>query len=189
MRNIMTRNGKILSRGGIILTPIASELDYVKIGDQRWMKKNLAIDDGEGGIYTRTVNYGQGDVNEYYYTWEAAVRVASRMHNYHLPTKAEFDTLAETIGGASTAGEKLKSTYGWNDDGDGTDDYGFTALPAGYYDGVLHDFGNYAHFWTYTETSSSYAYYIFLRSWYTDMFSNGITKSIFYSVRLIKDVD
>ena len=54
--------------GSKIWPDITPVLDEVTIGTQTCMSKNLAIDDGQGGISTRTVNYGQGDVVEYYNT-------------------------------------------------------------------------------------------------------------------------
>jgi uncharacterized protein (TIGR02145 family) len=43
--------------------------------------------------------------------------------------------LITTAGGPETAGKKLKSTSGWDDydgkSGNGTDDFGFSALPGG----------------------------------------------------------
>lgn len=190
MTRIMTRNGKMMSRGGLVLANTRPEIDYVVIGNQRWMKKNLAIDDGEGGIYTQTVNYGQGNVTEYYYTWEAAVRVAASIPNCHLPSAAEFDTLIVTIG-SSTAGTKLKSTYGWENDGNGTDDYGFTALPAGNYDsdsGLL-GLGTHAIFWSSTAYPSALSYSYTL-SYNNASIIKGTSLGIAgYSVRLIKDVD
>lgn len=166
--------------------PPTPSFDEVTIGSQTWMAKNLAIDDGQGGIYTQTVNYGQGNVTEYYYTWEAAVRVAASVTGWHLPTAAEWDTLANAVGGASTAGTKLKSTYGWTS-GNGTDDYGFAAFPAGYQSsGSFSSLGSLAYFWTATEASSSIAY---SRRFSTgaSVGSNNLNKSRGSSVRLVKD--
>lgn len=133
MPTIYTFNSKVLKNIAndkwLIKKPLPT--DEVQIGNQIWKTKNLAIDDGQGGIYTQTVNYGQGDVVEYYYTRDAAVRIASSITGWHLPTAAEWDTLAATVGGTSIVGTKLKSTYGWAEGYNGTDDYGFAAFPAG----------------------------------------------------------
>lgn len=55
---------------------------------------------------------------------------------WHLPSVSDFDKLIIAVGGAEIAGKMLKSTSGWYVKRDkaefnGTDDYGFTALPAG----------------------------------------------------------
>lgn len=67
---------------------------------------------------------------------------------WHIPTNAEFSTLATTLGG--DAGTQAKSTTLWSS-GNGTNSSGFNALPAGNRDSVsgewyfLRDVG---YFWT-----------------------------------------
>ena len=165
--------------------------DEVTIGTQTWKNKNLAINDGQGGIYTQTVNYGQGDVVEYYYTWDAAVRVASSIPGWHLPTTSEWDALATAVGGRYVAGTKLKSTYGWESDGNGTDDYGFSAFPAG--NRLRNSFyylGTQTSFWSANEyqPSSSTAYsYDYINT--SNAQSSGLSsKRYSLSVRLVKDI-
>lgn len=160
--------------------------DEVTIGTQTWMSKNLSIDDGGEGIYTRTVNYGQGDVVETYYTWAAAVRVAASIQGWHLPSKTEFDDLI-TYNIGSEAGTRLKSTYGWTS-GNGTDEFGFTGLPAGSRSssGSFSNFGSRAYFWTATEYISSRSYVRYL-STNESMPSTDYSKGYGLSVRLIKD--
>jgi uncharacterized protein (TIGR02145 family) len=69
----------------------------------------------------------------------------------------------------STIGNILKSQSGWNSwqdengkvfSGNGTDDYGFSALPGGSGDGdrFLH-VGNYGLWWSTAEATSNYAWY------------------------------
>ena len=53
---------------------------------------------------------------------------------WHLPSDKEFEVLFEAVGGQSTAGNALKTTSGWYNnyyEGKGTDDFGFSSLPAG----------------------------------------------------------
>ena len=54
---------------------------------------------------------------------------------WHLPSIAEFETLVDAVGGKSVAGKALKSISGWSDyngnSDNGTDSFGFSALPAG----------------------------------------------------------
>ena len=152
----------------------------VKIGDQIWMNKNLAIDDGGNGI---TINKETG---EHYYTWDAAKRVAEKIKGWHLPTIAEWDFLAANAGGREVCGNKLKSASGWDNDGNGTDDFGFSALPAGYYYGSFSSLGSVAYFWTATEINSSYACCRYFDTG-ASMNSNFSYKDGQYSVRLVKD--
>lgn len=193
----LARNGKMLTRVngtrsfGEIVSPIPPEptVYEVTIGSQTWMSKNLAVDDGQGGIYTKTVNYGQGDVVEYYYKWDAAVRVAATVSGWHLPSLTEWYTLADAIGGSSRAGIKLKSSYGWYNDGNGTDNYGFCALPAGdlAVNGTNDDLYKEARFWTSTLETTDVPYYRSIVSNDSYLFVDKGSKIHRLSVRLIKD--
>lgn len=192
MTTIYTAQGKVLKNTATdkwlikSVTPPVPVFDEVTIGSQTWMSKNLAIDDGGEGIYTQTVNYGQGDVVEYYYTWEAAVRVAASIPGWHLPSFAEWDALADAVGGTSVAGTKLKSTTGWSS-GSGTDDYGFAAFPTGYlWSNTFYKLGERTYFWTDEEWSDTRAYQRYFDT-DTSMKYNYNQKSYGYSVRLIKD--
>ena len=112
---------------------------------------------------------------------------------WHLPKKAEFETLFTAVGGSSTAGTMLKSTSGWDDykgeSGNGTDAYGFSALPAGY----RWDVGNYsllgslAYFWSATEERGFYAYVMGLYYKHEDGNLGDDDKKYVYSVRCVKD--
>lgn len=68
---------------------------------------------------------------------------------WHLPNEDEWRLLVSATGGR-TAGEKLKSVSGWNENGNGSDDYGFSALPVGNYDGKggFVNVGKFANFWS-----------------------------------------
>jgi uncharacterized protein (TIGR02145 family) len=60
------------------------------------------------------------------------------------------------VGGSSTAGAKLKATSGWNSS-NGSDVYGFAALPGGY--GLGFDrVGNDGYWWSATENGALHAY-------------------------------
>lgn len=166
----------------------APTFDEVTIGTQTWMSKNLAIDDGQGGISSNTVNYGHGDVVEYYYTWDAAVRVAESINGWHLPSADEVNVLVDEVGGLYTA-NKLKSSYGWSS-GNGTDNYGFAAFPAGFKSqGTFIGFRDYSVFWTGTpgsSTSMASSYY-FNTSSKIQLSNGGSYRVDSYCVRLIKD--
>ncbi|WP_290723935.1 fibrobacter succinogenes major paralogous domain-containing protein [Fibrobacter sp. UBA2449] len=107
---------------------------------------------------------------------------------WHLPTKAEFETLFTAVGGSSMAGKMLKSTSGWNSSGNGTDSYSFSALPAGLRNyGGDYDYEGYnAKFWSSTEYGSS-AYYMYLHNNYDYAGLLNIYKDNGYSVRCLQD--
>ena len=189
MSTIYTLNGKVLKNSAndkwLIKAVPPPAPEEVTIGTQTWKTMNLAIDDGQGGIYTQTVNYGQGDVTEYYYTWDAAVRVAATVHGWRLPLMSDFAAFYYAFG--NTAGTKLKSTYGWSS-GNGTDDYGFCALPSGYCytSASLLNFGTECRIWTSEKNGNEKAYYnIFNTGAGTTTGSEYMFRAL--SVRLIKD--
>ena len=192
-KNILTIGGNRLEGGPLIPPEPPGPSDEVTIGTQTWKTSNLAIDDGQGGI-TVVNNVTVNGVNfgtQYYYTWDAAVRVSNSITGWHLPSQAECNTLQTYAGGSSVAGGKLKSTNGWNYDANGTDDYGFNGIPVGYIDissSSVPDefFGSRSAFWTSTKYSStkSYRYYF---STGTSMYINNFANTSLFSVRLIKD--
>jgi uncharacterized protein (TIGR02145 family) len=131
------------------------------------------------------------------YEWEAA-NIACP-DGWHLPSRAEWDALAMTVGGQkifehdwSDAGKKLKSTSGWNRDSNGTDKYGFSALSGGYRlaDGSFGNNGYSGYWWTATENSDGYAYYRYMN--YNDntvheLHYPGGGKSNGFSVRCVQN--
>lgn len=108
---------------------------------------------------------------------------------WHLPSKEEFDTLF-TIVGRAVAGKALKGSSGWRDGNNGSNDYGFSARPAGYRDG---DDGNRnifsdAFFWSATKNGSGYPYVmdVTFNDDYVWVF-NSQNLGSGYSVRCIRD--
>ena len=133
----------------------------VTIGDQVWMAENLNYETDSSLCYNDSVEY----CAEYgrLYSWAVANSVCPE--GWHLPTTDEFETLFATVGGQSTAGKKLKSASGWENVDNGTDDFGFNALPAGFKDsksGRFYGEGEYAEFWG-ADYNGNYAYLINLR--------------------------
>lgn len=103
---------------------------YVTIGSQVWMAENLNyqtkdIDSCYLNNGSKCSDYGR------LYTWEAA-KIACPV-GWHLPTSTDFQTLITYAGGNIAGAISLKATNGW-DNNDGTDDFGFAALAAGYRD-------------------------------------------------------
>lgn len=190
MSTIYTLNGKVLKNSATdkwLIKAVPPPPEEVTIGTQTWKTKNLAIDDGGTGISTKTVNYGQGDVVEYYYTFDAAVRIANSISGWHIPTREEWETLSSTVG-TDTAGTKLKSTYGWTE-GNGTDNYLFSVLPTGViYSGSFALFGSRGAFWTTTVSSGNYYRIVTFNTGSSISFNSTLSKvDNNISVRLIKD--
>lgn len=76
---------------------------------------------------------------------------------WHLPKTGEWRTLFTIIGEQSIAGKILKTQTGWHSDANGDDPYKFSVPPTGIRDddGDFFAEGEYAEFWTSTE---SYGY-------------------------------
>jgi uncharacterized protein (TIGR02145 family) len=108
---------------------------------------------------------------------------------WHLPSNwDEFETLFEAVGGQEVAGAMLKSTSGWNSNGDGTDAYGFSAFPAGArnIDSGFRNLGNNVTFWSSTEIGSN-VYSMYLNYSYERAFLEDDGKDFALSVRCLKD--
>ncbi len=154
----------------------------VTIGNQVWMAENLNFETDFSYCYNDSAEYcaKYGRL----YVWSAAMDACPS--GWHLPDLAEWKTLLAAVGGDSVAGAKLKSTSGWNSDGNGTDDFGFTVLPAG--GRSSKDFvGEAAAFWT-SEWYGEYDDYAYGIRLYTDTIVRKFNgrKYIGSSVRCVK---
>jgi uncharacterized protein (TIGR02145 family) len=111
-----------------------------------------------------------------------------------LPSATEWDELARAVGGNPGAGRKLKSTSGWNNNddgtsGNGTNDYGFSALPGGYRytGGSFNDAGGNGYWWTATAYGSGNAYSRLMYYGIDDVFEYNHAVGIGLSVRCVGD--
>jgi len=157
----------------------------VKIGNQVWMAENLNIDIQGSKCYEDNPENCKKYGRLYYY----GIAVQACPKGWHLPSDKEWQMLIDFVGGEKTAGTKLKATSGWNDyegkSGNGTDEYGFSALPGG--GGSFNYVGEGGFWWSSTEYDASYAYY---RGMYYDnayVNRSDTDKSIFFSVRCVQD--
>lgn len=174
--------------------------EQIQIGDQIWTTRNLAIDDGGEGIYTQIVTYdGITYQTEYYYTWDAAARVAASIDGWHLPTGEEWTAMGIYLGdvGNKLHDIGLHAKYSWTEltwyqsDNKFRNATGFTALPAGYIDlkndNILVNFGKRAYWWTATPQGSTAHWYRYIHNKRGIQGNYGTNNWTGYSVRLIKD--
>ncbi len=155
----------------VVDMPKYLENHHVKIGNQIWMSENLFVTDSGDGIHWNKDN------GEWYYTWEAAKRIADKIPGWHLPAVKEWDELLEAIGGDG-ADLRVES---WN----GTNKYGFSAVPAGRWDNGPSEVGSYARFWTSLQLGS-YGINRNIDS-YTCVYEGYYSQKLGLSVRLVKD--
>jgi len=124
----------------------------VTIGGVTWMAENLNCATNNSWCYdddnSNCTKYGR------LYTWEAANTACPS--GWRLPDTADWRRLVAVAGGSSIAGRKLKSTSGWNSNGNGTDEFGFSALPggAGNTGGSFRSAGSSGYWWSGTESGS-----------------------------------
>jgi len=156
----------------------------VKIGDQIWMAENLNYDVSGSKCYgnnsANCTKYGR------LYDWETATKVCPS--GWHLPSKSEYEALGKAVGGERVAGKRLKSKSGWRSNGNGTDEFGFSALPGGYgeSDGSFEDVDNGGTWWTASESSSNRAYRLSM-SYFDGVTWGSYDKLYLRSVRCLQD--
>ena len=188
---------------------MAENLNYYDAADLNVKEKSWCFGKSDNGDSTTC------DVSGRLYTWAAAMDSVGAWstngkgcgdgktctltatvqgvcpEGWHLPSFSEWYTLFTAVGG-STPGKVLKSQTGWNSDGNGTDAFGFSALPAGLrgvrnYDVYfLHD-GGYASFWSSTENSSDLAYSMLLDYISADAGLGNASKGLAFYVRCLRD--
>jgi len=104
----------------------------VEINGQVWMAENLDYA-GNSGVYYKDAVYPPFEKAGRLYTCQQAMEAVPS--GWHLPSKEEWQELVDFLGGDKIAGKKLKAVSGWDSykgqDGNGTDEYGFGALPGG----------------------------------------------------------
>ena len=157
----------------------------VKIDKMVWMAENLNFAAEGSKCYDNKAEncdrYGR------LYNWETALKACP--DGWSLPSYDEWTALENAVGGRSIAGTKLKSAAGWNEDGNGTNDYGWSALPGGNGDsgGDFSIAGYLGSWWSATEYDASGAWGWYM--YYNSEYANGYYdfKTSLFSVRCVKD--
>jgi uncharacterized protein (TIGR02145 family) len=204
--------------GNLIDTRDNKSYRTVKIGTQWWMAENLAylpaVSPPTLGSYTESYCYvydyngtnvseakATSNYNTYgvLYNWAAAQTACPP--GWHLPSDAEWKQLEIYLGmtqeqadatkdRGTDQGTQLKSTNGWNNNGNGTNTSDFSALPGGirYSNGTNGAIGNNGYWWSSTPYDADN---IWRRSifYYNNTVHrlNNSTKADGLSVRCIKD--
>lgn len=148
----------------------------VQIGSQCWMAENLRYD--IPGIYGSADTINPANPSIAYgrlYDWPTIMNGASTSssnpsgvqgicpNGWHIPSDDEWNEMeialgmpaadASNLGTRGTHGATMKSTTGWNNNGNGTNSSGFNAVPAGNFsDLLLNWLGNNGYFWSTTES-------------------------------------
>lgn len=142
-----------------ILFGCNSSDDYksTQIGNQIWMTNNLNVDNFQNGDiifeaktkdeWNQAIRKKQpawcyfdnkkmnGEKYGKLYNWFAISNVRNLApKGWRIPNVKDWDILFNQLGGKSVAGKKLKSKFGWADNGSGTDEFEFNAIPTGWRD-------------------------------------------------------
>ncbi len=126
----------------------------VEIGDQVWMTENLNVEEFRNGDpipHANTIskwrkagqegqpawcyynnNPENGEKYGKLYNWYAVNDLRGLAPDgWHVPDKEEWELLSSFLGASKIAAKKMKSTSGWEKNGSGNNESGFTALPGG----------------------------------------------------------
>ena len=186
----------------------------VLIGSQCWMKENLNYAIGNSWCYDNN----SSNCNTYgrLYNWATIMNGEASSNSvpsgvqgicpdgWHVPSDEEWKILEGTVDSqypvgdpewdqlgwrGYDAGKNLKSTSGWNYNGNGTDLYGFAALPGGYRGsyGNFYSIGSSGCWWSSAENSSSNAWSRTLTSNDDGVYRNDDYKAYGFSLRCLKD--
>ena len=187
--------------------------NVVEIGGQCWLRENLrsthyadgtpvaegksTTSETEGYYYHYNQSGDAADVYGLLYNWAATMHGVGQESaqgicpdGWHVPSVAEWNQLAETLGGAAEAGGKLKAvgTELWAMPNTAADNAsGFTALPAGYLkNGQFAGRGTDGCFWTSSADGAGSAFYRQLLSASGSLYDFSYSRSCGHSVRCVK---
>ncbi len=191
--------------------PKGVEFPSVIIGNQEWMINNLDVDTFRNGD-----NIPEAKTNEEwiqagenkqpawcYYNNDPAYRSYGKLYNgyavndprglapdgWHIASLVEWNQLFEYLGGDKVAGKKMKSTAGWFENGNGTNESSFTGLPAGNRDpdGTFDNIGLYGEWWSSSEINAYDAWNSYLSYKNGSAWANLLVKKYGLSVRCLRD--
>lgn len=164
----------------------------VQIGGQVWMAENLNYKMGRSWCYNDSDSYCKKYGRLYsWYTAKEACPVG-----WHLPTSEEWVELIEYSGDWEDAGIKLKAADGWincdDKSGNGTNSFGFSALPGGdrdsYSDGRFNNAGSTGTWWVTTESGAGGMTAWIMNGCNENVYSHGADRRDEYSVRCVKGI-
>ena len=189
-----------------------SDAATVNVGTQEWLGKNLNVDhfaNGDPIPEVRTEEeWKRADENKqpawcYYNNDPANGRTFGKMYNWyavndprglaprgwHVPSDAEWTAITSYLGGEATAGTSLKSTYGWENNGNGNNKSGIAGLPGGgrSTDGAFYALGESGVWWSSSEIDTNDAWYRYLDYDNGEVYRSINSKGCGFSVRCVRD--
>lgn len=154
------------------------------IGTQNWMAENLRYETSNTKCFNN--NLDNCEIHGIAYDWNTAKTVCPV--GWHLPSDEEWDTLKNFTWNYHYAGYELKANSELWGNGSGTDRYGFSALPGGYF-GKENILG--IPFFSSTDVSETYPgsakIYVILSDELGLLFAHKPIDSIWAYVRCVED--
>jgi uncharacterized protein (TIGR02145 family) len=166
------------------------EYKIVQIGNQIWTAENLDFTPPKDNE-TNSLCYEKLSANcKTYgrlYDWATAMNLPSECNytsnncppshqglwpglcpdGFAFPRTEDWKALVDYAGGDSIAGSRLKSKTGWSNNGNGTDNYNFNALPGGwayYWGDESRDLEESSYWWVETQTGYEADYWSIISS-------------------------
>lgn len=196
--------------GGAITDVDGNTYNTIWINGRQWMKENLkttkysdesnipnVTDDATWAELSTPAYCWYGNDEATYggtygalYNWYAVSTGNLCPTGWHVPTDEEWTSLTDYVGGVSVAGTKLKATDGWVTGGNGTDEYGFSALPGGLrndYGGHFNNLRVSCYWWSSTEIDATLAWSRDIYYTYVYVDRRNSSKGIGGSVRCVRD--
>jgi len=149
----------------------------IKIGNQTWMAENLTYKTSNGSW---VFDDDESNVSKYGYLYDYETAKTACPYGWKLPSKSDFYTLLENCSDDKKAAYKALITGG---------DSGFSTLFGGcrYDDGNFYGLNHYAHFWSTSQHSSKYAWFLYLYGNHKKAGMGNFHKSYGFSVRCLQD--
>lgn len=182
---VLIHHMQSLSTDSVLTDIDGNRYATVRIGDQVWMAENLRVTKTPEGnsIISHFANNDSSTVREFgrLYDWQTALHIAPK--GWHLPSDDEWNILARHLG--TLAAATLKDGAHWR----GTNETGFSARPAGYWNdsGFDNRFGQTAVFWTSTHQDSHFVWSRTISAQHDTLRSVTQHPQYGFSVRCIKD--
>jgi uncharacterized protein (TIGR02145 family) len=178
----------------------------IKIGDQVWMGENLKTTKSSDGVPIQYANYflPVSSINASYYCWNNDISEFKHIYGglytytaamkacpvgWHLPTEAEWRTLASFLGGESVAGGKMKvpgESLWFPPNTGATNESNFSAIAGGYRSSTESSRINESTF--FWSSNSLFSPRLLSNYNYLDFVTySRVPSGLFCSVRCIKD--
>jgi uncharacterized protein (TIGR02145 family) len=206
-----TDNNHLASNAKYEKIQIEKPLNGIKIGSQTWSTTNLNVDCFSNGdkiyeakSYDDWIRVCEAQIPAWCYIENDTVSsiINGKLYNWfaisdsrklvakgwHVATDKDWTKLISYLGGEKIAGQKLKSSIGWNEDILSLNSSGFSAYPIGIkgFDGGFYGGKGEAYFWSPSKEKYPHC----IRGLHQN--SNEITRDIYHSslgvsVRCVKD--